>query len=128
MRKIVMLLFFVFSFSLCIDVMASDIKDEDVVTIPINTGDSEDNKKNNPRNIIICPIACLYYNGSFAFSFYEAFEDVTIRIENASTGEQWFRYMEYSESSVVIPASFDAGTYNISIYADGEYYTGIFQK
>lgn len=128
MRKTVLLLFFVFALSLCGDVMASGIKDEDVVTITKNTGESEENKKNNPRGLVISPIACLYCNGSFIFSFYETFEDVTIQITNTSTGEQWSNYMEYSESSVRIPASSNAGTYNISIYTDNGYYTGIFQK
>ena len=40
MKKIV--LFFVFILSVCGDVMASNIGDDDVVTIPINTGESED--------------------------------------------------------------------------------------
>lgn len=127
MRKTVLLLFFVFALSLCGDVMASGIKDEDVVTIPIEkTGEEEQEK--NPRGLVISPIACLYSNGSFIFSFYEAFEDVTIQITNTSTGEQWSNYMECFESDVMIPVSSNAGTYNISIYTDNGYYTGIFQK
>ena len=126
MKKIV--LFFVFILSVCGDVMASNIGDDDVVTIPINTGESEDNKKNNPRTLLTSPISCIYSNGSFIFSFYEMFESITIQIVNTSTGEQWSNYMEYSESSVRIPASTNSGTYNIFIYTEDGYYTGIFHK
>ena len=126
MKKIV--LFFVFILSVCGDVMASNIGDDDVVTIPINTGESEDNKKNNPRTLLTSPISCIYSNGSFIFSFYEMFESITIQIVNTSTGEQWSNYMEYSESSVRIPASTNSGTYNIFIYTEDGYYTGVFRK
>ena len=74
------------------------------------------------------PISCIYSNGSFIFSFYEIFESITIQIVNISTGEQWSNYMEYSESSVRIPASTNSGTYNIFIYTEDGYYTGIFHK
>ena len=126
MKKIV--LFFVFILSVCGDVMASNIGDDDVVTIPINTGESEVNKKNNPRTLLTSPISCIYSNGSFIFSFYEMFESITIQIVNISTGEQWSNYMEYSESSVRIPASTNSGIYNIFIYTEDGYYTGVFRK
>ena len=127
MRRIVLLLFFVFYLSLCGDVMASGIKDDDIVTIPIEkTGEEEQEK--NPRGITISPISCIYSSGSFIFSFYEMFESITIQIVNISTGEQWSNYMEYSESSVRIPASTNSGIYNIFIYTEDGYYTGIFHK
>lgn len=127
MRRIVLLLFFVFYLSLCGDVMASGIKDDDIVTIPIEkTGEEEQEK--NPRGITISPISCIYSSGSFIFSFYEMFESITIQIVNTSTGEQWSNYMEYSESSVRIPASTNSGIYNIFIYTEDGYYTGVFRK
>ena len=51
MRRIVLLLFFVFNLSLCGDVMASGIKDDDIVTIPIEkTGEEEQEKNENANN------------------------------------------------------------------------------
>lgn len=126
MRKFIILLFFALIISSTTDAKRISEPDEEIV--PIIKTEGEDKKGNNPRTLLTSPIFCLYSNDSFIFSFYEMFESITIQIVNTSTGEQWSNYMEYSESSVRIPASTNSGIYNIFIYTEDGYYTGVFRK
>lgn len=99
----------------------------DVVIIPINKpGDGKE--ENNPRNSIFSPITCYYCNCVFYFTFYETFEDVTITIENITTGEQLTKSLDYSDSLVRIPVSSTDGTFHLSIQTDIGLYTGAFCK
>lgn len=102
--------------------------DNETVNVPIEKTDEDERRENNPRNLICSPIMCYYSNSTFSFLFYETFEEITIRIENATTGEQWDNFANPSESFVRIPTSSSAGAYYIFIYTDTGLYTGAFQK
>lgn len=102
------------------------IYNDDPKNVPIEK--TEDVKENNPRSFLQTPITCLYSCGTFTFSFHEVFLNVTIKVENTTTGEQWTQFSDSYETIIKIQTSSSSGLYNISIYVDDELYTGIFKK
>lgn len=104
------------------------ISNDEGVVVPIEKKGEEEEDKNNPRSIAFSPIICYYSNDIFALLFYQSFEDATIIIENITTGEQWSKFINYSESIVKIPVSSNNGTYHISIHTDEGVYSGAFHK
>lgn len=130
MRKIVsslLLLFFIVipALSVSANNMAETFKE--VETIPLVKTDDE-SPNNNPRGILIVPIICHYSGGTFLFSFMELVENVTIRIINVKTGEQWEKSYDVVDSVLRISTSGTSGNYGISVYADEDCYTGVFNK
>lgn len=99
--------------------------DGENVVVPIEKQE-EGEESANPRIFNNSPIVCLYSNFNLTFFFYEYFEDITIRVENITTDEQW-TLTSSSSSCVSIPVS-SAGVYYISIYTDSGYYSGSFTK
>ena len=112
--------------AVCIAMPLESYHEEESV-VHIVKSDENEQQNNNPRTAFH-PIYCTYLKGTFHFSFLEIFEDVTIRIENRSTGEQWYEFLDFTDSSTEIRTSSSAGTYVISIFTDDGYYSGILQK
>ena len=107
---------------------AAPVKDGDVVTIPLEEGDNDEDSKNNPRSVLAPSISCHYSHGIFQFAFFDTFENVVIRVENITTGETWIKYMDLYPGVEIISTSATDGNYIISVYADTDCYYGYFQK
>ena len=110
-------------------VMASnEEKKEEVKTvlIPITTG--EPVHGDDQRNLVYVPFTAYYQTGTIYVSSFADFSEITINVENETTGQAWSSTSDISdgmgEISIINGA---AGNYSVEIVTEyGECFVGSF--
>lgn len=116
------------AFLLCVSntsVMADGEKGK-TVPIPLVTGKSLSG--DDMRGIIAVPFTTYYQGGTIYISTYAEFSEITIAVENETTGQMWSTITDISDGMGEIRITNGrAGSYTIVITTEyGEYFMGEF--
>lgn len=109
-----------------VQVMADGNKEKDIVPIPISTGEVVHG--DDQRNLVYVPFTAYYQTGTIYVSSSADFSEITINVENETTGQAWSSTSDISDGMGEISIiNGGAGSYTVEIVTEyGDCFVGSF--